>query len=156
MPNAEDIRNAARERQRKWRSKHQSFTVSFTKSEAREIEAMAKKKGYSMCEYLKALAIADLNGLSYVRHQDDSLQRMILETRAIGVNINQVVRFVNTYRELRLQDFQALQRLLAELESKVTKYIERRPLITDQLDSYLNDNPTHVKSLIEWLSKYDN
>lgn len=151
MPNTDDIRKAARQRQQKFRAKNRSFTVSFLKSEAKDIEARAKRKGYSVSEYLKALAQADMNGIGYVRPQDDTLQRMILEFRAIGVNLNQVVRYVNTYREMRLEDFRALQNLLYELERKVAEHIERPPRLLDELTAYLREHPDHINRLIDWL-----
>lgn len=75
-----------RERQREFRAKYRSVTVSFLKKEATELEAYAKLHELKLSDFVKACVFAYLNQ-GFIIPNNDKIQRLELLLLRIGNNV---------------------------------------------------------------------
>ncbi|MBI1289494.1 MAG: plasmid mobilization relaxosome protein MobC [Flavobacteriales bacterium] len=150
MPRSDEKRKRARERKERFLKRNRTYSVSFPNQQARELTAHTAKKGYTVNSYLKALVKSDMEGTGYVLPNDEKLKDMAVQFRKVGTNINQVVRHINTCREVSMQDIQRMQQLLMQLEGTVVETMTLPPNILDVLKQYILNNPNDYQRIKQW------
>ena len=151
LKRSDEQRKKARERKKRFQNRNRTFSVSFPNAEAQEMTIHAAKKGHAVNTYLKALVKADMHGTGYVLPNDDKLRDMAVQFRKVGTNVNQVVRHINTCREVDMQDIRQMQQLLMRLEDMVVKTMTRPLNILEVLEQHLLHNPNDYQRIRAWL-----
>lgn len=120
-PTPEELKQKRAEQKRAYRKTHQTINLSFLNEEASEIDKKAQEVGMDIPKYLKALVKANLKGETTFLSplQERKITEVIIEIKRVGNNINQIIRNVNTSKEVRYGDIRALQQCLTELEKNV-------------------------------------
>lgn len=143
-----------RERKRRYRASHRTYSLSFTISEAKEIEREADKYCKTAPQFIKALVEAHLNGNGYVIQDESRLKDLVYQLRMVGSNLNQTVRHINSKKEVSYKDVEQLQNQLNAIENHVVKALTQPTEITQVLQKYLKQNPAKLHTLINWLNQY--
>lgn len=82
-------------------------------SEAEQIKENAKKRGITTSEFLRRTALSI--ELPKTKKQECDLKQLIYEVNKIGINLNQIARYVNTNKELDISVLEHLKRIEEEL-----------------------------------------
>lgn len=142
------------ERQRRYRARHKTFSLSYTTEEAMTLKREAQKRKMKVPEYIKAIVEAQLNGNGYIAPTESKQEELIFLLRKIGNNINQHTRHVHQSRVVKYKDIEMLQDKLLDIERQVVHLLGQPPEITGLLNDYLNQNPERLHNLITWLNNY--
>jgi transcriptional regulator with XRE-family HTH domain len=99
-------------------------TIRFTEEEVKKLQRLAEAKGLTISELIR-LKVLDLpipNRISPERlaKKNEDFRKLLYEVNKIGVNINQIARYCNKYREV---DVYVLEKLL-EIERNLKKLLE--------------------------------
>jgi len=100
-------------------------TVRFSPEEAEKLELIAKSKGITVSELIRAsvfkLNIPNRITPEKLAKRDKLFRKFLYETNKIGVNINQIARYCNKYREV---DALVLEKLI-EIEKDLKELLNR-------------------------------
>lgn len=105
--------------------------VTLTPKEEALLVKKAKKAGRNPTVFLKELALLSL-------HQQDKfivpadlekrLGQLILETRKLGTNINQIAKLGNRFKSTQESDLESVRQMIFHLEGAVKKFV-RNPSV---------------------------
>lgn len=101
-----------------------TLATKLTEEEAERVRKVAEAKGLTVSELIR-LKLLDLpipNRISPERlaKKNEDFRKLLYEVNKIGVNINQIARYCNKYREV---DVYVLEKLL-EIERNLKKLLE--------------------------------
>lgn len=139
----------------RYRARHKTYCLNFSLEEAKELERLASKRNLRIPSYIKAFLNASQNHSGYVVPNEETLQALILEIRAIGTNINQLVRYIHTYRVMEYSDIEKLNNRLSSLEYCITTALSHPPAVTDILEQHLAQHPEKRAELCAWVRRYE-
>ena len=143
-----------RDRKRLYRENHRTFQVTVPREKARQIENAASTLGYTPRELILALLRAHEAHGHLVLPPTESVRALFLELKRIGTNINQTVRYVNTHRELKTQDFKRLQNLLVQVERAVVSRLTKAKPITVLVSDHLQQYPEDAEKIREVINSH--
>ncbi|MGE0637683.1 MAG: plasmid mobilization relaxosome protein MobC [Bacteroidia bacterium] len=143
-----------RNRKKQYRSRHRSVTLSFPMDVAKNVEAKATNHGKTLPDFIKSLIAANLEGTGYVLPKDNNIQTLIIELRRIGTNVNQLVRHINSVRDISQTDITQMQKHLLEVEQQVKAALMKPQSFQDFISDYLKKHPEHLQALIDFLNDY--
>jgi len=99
-------------------------TVRFTPEEAERIKQIAEAKGLTVSELIRrsvlGLPIPERMSPKRLAKRNEIFRKYLTEVNRIGVNINQIARYCNKYREV---DALVLERLV-EIERELGELLE--------------------------------
>jgi len=99
-------------------------TVRFTPEEAERIKQIAEAKGLTVSELIRrsvlGLPIPERMSPKRLAKRNEIFRKYLTEVNRIGVNINQIARYCNKYREV---DTLVLERLV-EIERELGELLE--------------------------------
>lgn len=131
-------RNYNKQYQKRYKEKVHRVNVLLKSAEYKELENSAKRHKQKITPHIKRLALAYLHQ-EFLTPNEQAIQDLQLEIKAIGRNINQIAKRVNTYGSAHfnklelLSHIDQLDRLIADrLENPVKLY-------RDQLSSLHKD-----------------
>jgi len=104
-------------------------TVRFTEDEVKRLEAIAKAKGIPVSELIRKkvldLPIPDRISPEKLAKRLKEFRKLLYEVNKIGVNLNQIARYCNKYREVDCEVLAQLIEIKRELKTLVrTAYEE--------------------------------
>jgi hypothetical protein len=154
MSNSQRHREKATERKKRFRERNRTYSLSLPKSEAKNLEQHACKKGYTVPDYLKVLVHADMHGTGYVMPSDNSLQELSLALRRVGNNVNQLTRYTHYEKGITMDEVKQFQSLLHQCEREVRETLTHPSNILDVLRNHLQTRPSDKNLIIQWLYDY--
>jgi hypothetical protein len=100
--------------------KRKRVNCSFTKQEYNQIVKHAKQVGLAPTAFLKQTVFAYLNqGIVIPKDINAHLNKITLELRKAGNNLNQIARKANTVKKATIFDLVSAKRILRDMEKKV-------------------------------------
>ena len=104
-------------------------TVRFTEDEVKHLEAIAEAKGIPVSELIRKkvldLPIPDRISPEKLAKRLEEFRKLLYEVNKIGVNLNQIARYCNKYREVDCEVLAQLIEIKRELKALVqTAYEE--------------------------------
>jgi len=104
-------------------------TIRFTEDEVKRLEAIAKAKGIPVSELIRKkvldLPIPDRISPEKLAKRLKEFRKLLYEVNKIGVNLNQIARYCNKYREIDCEVLAQLIEIKRELKTLVrTAYEE--------------------------------
>lgn len=145
----------SRDQKRRYRKNHSTFTISFNKETALELERIARTHGVEVSTYFKKLFEADKSGLGYVLPSDAKLRDVLLALHKTSGNINQLVRYVHSTGSLTDRELTKMQEELASLRNCLTHALTAPPKLSEILTTYLALYPEKRILIITWLQEFD-
>ena len=99
--------------------------MRFSPEEAEKLELIAKAKGITISELIRSavlkLPIPERISLEKLAKRDKNFKRFLYEINRVGVNLNQIARYCNQYREV---DAKVLEKVI-EMERELKELLER-------------------------------
>ena len=104
-------------------------TIRFTEDEAKRLEAIARAKGIPVAELIRKkvldLPVPDRISPKKLAKRLEEFRKLLYEVNKIGVNLNQIARHCNKYREVDCEVLVQLIEIKRELKALVqTAYEE--------------------------------
>jgi len=96
--------------------------IRLTEEENEAIEELAMKHRKTFSAYMRESAL-NRNEYFFPQEMMDLIEELIRQTRMIGININQIVKFCNAQGDVTKIDYERLLDLLHLIEKKVSSVI---------------------------------
>ena len=102
-------------------------TVRFTEEEMRFVESEAEKRGLTVSEYIRMAALKK-RPLGFYEQlvRSEEFRKFLYELNRIGVNINQIARYCNTFKEVDAMVLQELISIEERLEEVIRNFLPSR------------------------------
>lgn len=111
-----------------YRKDHPSLNVTLTKSEYRRLRKEAKVSGRKCTAFFREAAFAYLNQEYLVPERlDEALYALTYQLTAMGNNLNQIAKHVNTQRRASPEDLSAARSLLEHAEDLIDSFVRNPP-----------------------------
>lgn len=111
-----------------YRKDHPSLNVTLSKSEYRRLRKEAKVSGRKCTAFLREAAFAYLDQRYLVPESlEEALYALTYQLTALGNNLNQIAKHVNTQRRASSDDLSAARSLLEHAEDLITSFVRNPP-----------------------------
>jgi hypothetical protein len=154
MDPRDDIKAKRREFKRKYRERHRTYSVSFRKDDADELETKAAELNLDVPEFIKSLISTSRGNAGYIVPAESRIQELLLALRRIGNNINQLVRYCHSTRAMGHSEVERLTEYLAEIESVVKEALTKPPRIETLVDQEVQKHPWLKQVLLTILESH--
>ena len=111
---------------------HKRVNCTLTFREYQQVVQEAKRLGRSPTAFIREATFAYLENRHLVSSEvETELATLVFLFRNIACNINQIAKYANTYKKLKVVDILALSKTVQELERLVIEFVENPVSIMD-------------------------
>lgn len=140
--------NYHREYRKNRKAKRKKITFEVSPQEKVFLEGKAAKNGMSMGRYCRESIMAYAHQ-KYMVPATGELERLMLEIRKIGVNINQSVKKINASKDGQSYEksVMAMKEAVQFLQKKVHQELSEPPQLTDVIEAIFFSNPSEIAQI---------
>lgn len=143
----------SRNAQKQYRDSHVRKEIIFTKEEFLRICKAAEKHGIKPAPFLRNASLCYMDE-HFILPDEKRVQKLELDLRRIGNNINQLVKYTHQHKWFSKRDLRLLQKHMQDLEDQLS-HTFRQPLsLRKYLENHLLKNPKLFQMLEELTSKH--
>lgn len=103
-------------------------TIRFTEEEARKLEIVAEAKGIALSELIRKkaldLPIPERISPKKLAKRNREFRELLYQVNKIGVNLNQIARYCNQYREIDCKVLEEILGIKRDLKALVRRAYE--------------------------------
>lgn len=137
---------------KEYKAKHKRVNITLTNEEYERVGQASSESGQKVTSFVKSTLLKEVDKV-YLLPEDEKVERLILQIRSIGNNINQLTRHIHRSGFISRDDINQLRVALKQVENRVEGEFAQPHDLLGLIEKELASNPNFSEQLSQLLAQ---